>query len=303
MYWPLKTPAVAESAIPILNSYYLKACPTPSDPTMVWGTDVEIEKLNGYLRAKHADSPVLISGAHVLLRAVAEALVRYPQFNRRVLGKRLYRFRDVNILMPLRKRRQGEAGVFLLRNADSYSISEIAQQVLQHNRNAARGEHVHDRQTQIFRRIPRWIAGPLLRLQLWSTNHFNHPVDDLNEQLCAAPVLVNYLSFNGAAPMRSFKPSRFPSECWTLSVTMGPGENRPVADGNRVVVKPVSTLFVRADHRIVDAYELGKFVGTLQTLLSDPWLLDSAAAPRKEKATFPAIAGRLADGQFCRWPR
>ena len=303
MYWPLQTPAVAESEIPILNSYYLKACPTPSDPTMLWGTEVDTGRLNNYLQQKNANSSVLISGAHVLLRAVAESLLRYPKFNCRVLGQRLYRFRDINVLMPLQNRRTGEADVFLLKSADSRSVSEIAREVWQHSRNAARGEHAYDGQTRLFRRIPRWLSRWLLRLHLWTTNHLNRPINALNEQLRSAPVLVNYLSYNGAAPMRSFKPSRFPSDCWTLSVTMGPSERRPVADGDDVIIRSVASLFVRADHRIVDAYELGKFVDTLRSLLSDPWQMEQETGSPEEAAGSSLFTRQVVHGLYCPLPR
>lgn len=51
---------------------------------------------------------------------------------------------------------------------------------------------------------------------------------------------------------------------------MGAIEPRPVAVGEEVVVRPVAPIFVRADHRIVDAHEIGAFAETLRTLLAEP---------------------------------
>lgn len=110
--------------------------------------------------------------------------------------------------------------------------------------------------------------------------------------------------------MRSFKPSRFPSDCWTLNVTMGPTERRPVAIGENVVIRPVAPLFVRADHRVVDAYDLGKFVATLRTLLSDPRQMDGAT-PATDPATTRRVAVELdsnghpakSDRPYCLIPR
>lgn len=300
---PLLTPAVPKSEIPILNSYYLNVCPASSDPTMVWGTEVDTNCLTDYLRQRNAVSPVLMTGAHVLLKAVAEALVRHPQFNSRVLGRRLYRFKDVNLMMPLQNRLRDEADVLLINKADSFSVQEIASQVWKQSRNAARGEVLHHKQAKIYRRIPGWLLGWMLRLQLWITNHLNLPVNSINEQLRAAPVLVNYLAYHGAAPMSSFKPSCIPSDCWTLNVTMGSSEPRPVADGNRVAVSSVASLFVRADHRVVDAYELGKFVTELRTLLSDPWKMEAEIKWSKKEDAYVSDLYQTADGQYCPLPR
>jgi len=277
MDWPLKTPAVSESEIPILNSYYLKASPTPSDPTIVWGTDVEVTGLRDFLRTVNDGNGLLVTGAHVLLKAVGQALVQHPRFNRRVLGRRLYEFRDVNILMPLQNRRTGEAEVVLLRRVDTLSLSEIARRVWEHHRSTSRRDRPHDFQVALRRRLPRRLVPWLLRLLVRFTNRFHRPITRLNEQLVAAPVLVNDFSHQ-TAPMRSYKPSRFPTDSWTLTVTLGPGEDRPVVVDGRIRIRRVAPLFVRADHRLVDAHELGQFVETLRKFLADPLSLESLPA-------------------------
>ena len=60
MYQPLHTRPVPESEIPILNSYYLKACPTPSDPTMVWGTEGETTMMRDYRQRMNDVSALLV---------------------------------------------------------------------------------------------------------------------------------------------------------------------------------------------------------------------------------------------------
>lgn len=270
----LMTPAIADAEIPILNLYYLHACRTPSDPTIVWGTDVETDRLTEYVSGANRGSHVLISPAHVLIKAVGRALVLHPEFNRRILGRRLYRFRDVNVLMPFQRPGGNGAGLCLFNNVDTSSLSSIATHLWKRTRETPRDGSPHGQAERTFRLLPRWLAGPLFRLQVWIANRWNRPVDDLNEPLRASPVLVNYLGFNGAPPMRSFNPSRFPTESFTLSVTMGPAELRPLVQDGRVVARRVAPLFVRADHRLVDAYDLGKFVSTLRNLLNDPTQLD-----------------------------
>lgn len=289
--WPLMTPPVPALEIPIFNAYYLDLCRTPCDPTMVWGTEVETSALEEYLQQVNRHSPILISASHVLLQAVGRALALHPQFNRRVLRRRVYEFTNVNVLMALRKRRGNEADVFLLRNADTLSLVDIAQEVWRHNRQAARGRFAYERQERLFRRLPRPLARWLLRVQSWTTDNLNLPARSINERLRCAPVLVNYLAFRGAPPMRAFKPSRFPSDSCTLNIAMGPTERKPVALGRAVEVRAVAPLFVRADHRIVDAQDLGRFVTTLSELLRAPHRMDSDARPANAVAIGPATRG------------
>ncbi len=293
MTHPLITPAVADSEILILNLYYLHACPTPSDPTMAWGSEVEMSGLTDYVSRANRRSRVVISPAHVLVKAVGRALQRHPRFNRRVLGRRLYRFRNVNVLMPFQKRHAAGADLCLFKNVCDSSLSDIAEQLWRRNRETAHSDSKYHVQERLFRRLPRRLAGALFRLQVWLSNHWNRPVDSLNEQLRSAAVLVNYLGFKGAPPLRTFHPSRFPSESFALNITMGPGEYRSVVDVGNVVARRVASLFIRADHRIVDAYDLGKFVSTLRSLLEDPERIDSksdgvpAAKDAAERTTLP----------------
>lgn len=269
MDWPLKTPPVSENEIPLLNTYYLKACPTPSDPTIVWGTDVDVTARREFLRKVNAASPVLVTGAHLLLKAVAQALVQHPRFNRRVVRRRIYEFREINILMPLQNRSSGEPEVFLLKGVDRLSLLDISRQVWEHHRNTTSHNRAHDFQAGLYHRIPQPLVPWLLRLLLRFTNRFHRPITRLNEQLVSAAVLVNDFS-HLQAPMRSYKPSRFPTEGWTLTITMGRAEERPVVENGQIRIRQIAPLFVRSDHRLVDAHELGQFVETLRKLLADP---------------------------------
>ncbi|MGD9857086.1 MAG: 2-oxo acid dehydrogenase subunit E2 [Planctomycetaceae bacterium] len=274
--WPLKTPAVSESEIPILNSYYLKACPTPSDPTIVWGTEFDVTPRRAFLQSVNADSRVLVTGAHLLLKAVAQSLVHHPRLNRRVVRRRLYEFQHINILMPLQNRHSGEAEVILLKGVDRLSLAEISRQVWEHHRNTTARHRAHDFQKALFRRLPRPLVSSLLRFLLRFTNRFHRPITRLNQQLVGAAVLVNDFS-HLRAPMRSYKPSRFPTDSWTLTITLGPAEDRPVVVDGQIRIRQMAPLFVRSDHRLVDGHELGQFVQTLRTILADPASLESNA--------------------------
>jgi hypothetical protein len=92
-------------------------------------------------------------------------------------------------------------------------------------------------------------------------------------------VYVNSLDFRGAPPMTSYKPSRFPSEIQLSTITQGPVREQVVAVDGQPRVRRMAPLFIRADHRAVDAYELGEFVATLSRYFAEPWLMDAAPPP------------------------
>jgi hypothetical protein len=271
MQWPLVSKPVPRAQVPFYNLHYLHGCRRPADPTIVWGTDVSVQPLAEYVRDRNTTSSTIISMAHVLVQAVGRALKQYPALNRRIVGKRIYDFRDVNVRMMTYDRRCGEVEVLLLRNVDTMPLERIARILWKHQQRAADGRTMdHVDKSWLRRAFPGPLLGLVLRTYLWLDNHFHLPKVGRIDRIACSPVLVNYLAFSGAPPMRTYKPSSFPHESSTLSVTMGRAEYRPVVRDGAVVADQVAPLFVRADHRIANAYVLGQFTEKLRELLANP---------------------------------
>jgi hypothetical protein len=263
MPWPLKPRPVPDEQISAWTSYYLAACEVPCDPTLVWGTDFPVAALDQFLRNRNQSGNIILSPAHALVRAVGCCLAAHPEFNRRVLARRLYEFRGVHAVVPIHQGARGPE-VCGIENIHAKSLEEIAAEILEHARRLAQNQSSYQADTRLFRRLPRFLRRFALRTLLRKVNHWRLPVGPLTRRIQSAAVLVNYLGHRGLPPMRSFKPSRFPLDSCTLSVTMGPTDPQSAA----------APLFVRADHRIVDAYQLGRFVADLRTLLMEPERLD-----------------------------
>jgi hypothetical protein len=275
---PLVDPPMPDERVPLWNYYYLNTCPPPRDPTIVWGTDVECAGLQEYLRHVNRTCDVLVTPAHVLIAATARALKAHPQFNRRVLRRRIYQYRDVNIVMPFQKRGTGDLDVTLFEKPDAKGLCEIAGDAWRSARAAARGESATAEPA--YMRFPRRVQALLQPLHVWLVNNVNLSLRETNKRQRAASAMVNYFGHNGAAPLRSYKPSRLPYDGISVTVTMGLIEPRPVAANGDVVVRPVAPLFIRADHRLVDAYEVGAFAETLRQLIADPAQFDAAGESR-----------------------
>lgn len=271
MQWPLASKPIPAREIPFYNLHYLYGCRRPADPTIIWGTDVLAQPLLDYVAERNKTGRTIISVAHVLVQAVGRALRRHCELNRRIVGRRIYDFRDVNVRMMTYDRRCGEVEVLLLRHVDTLSLERIARLLWKHQQQAARDQSM-DRadKTWLRRMFPGPLLGLVIRTYLWMDNHFPLPKVDRIDRIACSPVLVNYLAFTGAPPMRMYKPSSYPHESSTLSVTMGRAEHRPVVRNGSVVVEQVAPLFVRADHRIANAYLLGQFTETLRGLLGCP---------------------------------
>jgi hypothetical protein len=168
--------------------------------------------------------------------------------------------------MPFRPKSGLE--VMFFANVDKKSISDIAAEAWR-NAHSAAGDH-DGVPLPVYMRFPKRLQGWLQPFHVWLVNQVNLNARGSNNRQRAASTMVNYFGHRGMAPLRSFKPSRLPYESVSLTVTMGAIEQRSVAVRGEVVIRPIAPVYVRADHRIVDAHQIGAFAETLRKLLGDP---------------------------------
>ena len=279
MKWPLHDRPIPGRRIPLYNRFYLHA-PRAShvDPVMVWGTEIDADALTSFLRERNRGGRVLLTTAHALIRATALALAQFPEMNVRVVGRRVYGFRGVNIRMGFYHRGNREIDLLVVREADAKSLEQIGQEVWQRLLQAGRGTGPRDRDLARLRRVPDLWLRQLLRIYGFLDRHFHLPSVGRLDELRGGGAMVNDLSFAGAPPMRSYKPTRFPDQADSLNLTLGPIESKVVARGDQFASIGVMPLFLRADHRLVDAYQAGRFLAAVRDLLNHPERLDGPAA-------------------------
>ena len=279
MEWTLKDSPVPPHAIPPMNALYLYGCRQASNPRMEWETDVDFAGIQELL-AKHnaRDGVAYLSAVHFLIRAVGVALKKHPEFNRRILRKKVYEYKNANVLLGMQHPVEKRAELMLLKNVDKRSCEEIAGEIWQVYSSAIRGEFRYEADGRRMQRTPAFLHAPLVRFFLHALNNWNLPATPYTERQRSSPVLVNYLSFPDAPPLNGYRASHLPADSYTLNVTLGAPQDRPaVNDRGEVVVKRLAHLFVQADHRLVDAIQLGMFVRTLRDLLQNPSQLQEAA--------------------------
>src|SRR5687768_1504667 len=98
MKGPLHAQPVARDQTPLSTLYYLHSSYSHhNDPTIVWGTDVEVDELQAYLRSRNQSAEMVVRPVHVLLQAISRAVAKHPEFNCRVIGRRVYPFRAINL--------------------------------------------------------------------------------------------------------------------------------------------------------------------------------------------------------------
>ncbi|MEE2827080.1 MAG: 2-oxo acid dehydrogenase subunit E2, partial [Planctomycetota bacterium] len=103
MKWPLLPKPERTSDTPFFNLLYLHAAGQGGpDPTIVWVSEVAWDPMQEYLKSANRSAPVMLGTSHLLVQAVGHALALHPEFNRRVVGRRVYPFKEVNVCLATR---------------------------------------------------------------------------------------------------------------------------------------------------------------------------------------------------------
>lgn len=275
MKWPLQKQPVPYDKVPMYNRYYLHA-PKAShaDPVIVMGTEFEADALLAFLRERNRDGQVLLTTSHALIRASALALAKFPQMNVRLVGRRVYPFRNISIRTAFFHRGNGEIDIMLVPSANEKNLAQIGQEVWKRLVEAGRRAGGRDRELARMRRLPGYVFRPFLRFYGFLDRTFIIPTVSRLDELRGGSMMVNDLSGSGAPPLKMYKPSRFPDSSDSLNLTLGPAETKVIERDGRFVTVKVMPLFLRGDHRLTDAYEMGRFLSLVRDLMQTPQRLD-----------------------------
>lgn len=271
MKWPVSRRPVPDRDLPLYDRFYLYASKANQvDPVFVWGTDFEADALLAFLKERNRSAPRLVTPAHALIRATAMAFAQFPKLNARVVGRNVHMLHEVAVRIAFFHRSSAEIDLLVVREEFLGSLDAVARNVGEQMLEAARGTRPRDRDLARLRRLPSFVARRVFRLFGLLDRHFVLPMMGRLDSTRLGCVTVNDLSFAGAPPLRGYKPSRFPNENDTFNLTLGAPEKRVVERDGQFRSVTVIPLFVRADHRVVDAYHLGKFAGHVRELLTNP---------------------------------
>ncbi len=271
----------------IFNQLYLASCGPLADPTLVWGSFIDMEPIEAFLENLRRSAPLIPSTPHILLRAVVAAIACHPHFNRRVVRRKVREIDGINVLMPLLRSSTGHVSMMYLRHAERMGLHEICQRLWMALRNGQSTDVPSACRDLPGNRWLGWLEG-LRRywhirsapIFFYLANRLRYPNLGGDGGFQQGSALVNYFAFPGGPPMHYFKPSSLPVNAPPVYVALGPTMPHVVVRDQVPTVGRVALLVVKADHRIVDAPRLAAFVATLRHFLQKPGeLVDGATCP------------------------
>jgi pyruvate/2-oxoglutarate dehydrogenase complex dihydrolipoamide acyltransferase (E2) component len=252
---------------------------TPDNATIYGALEIDVGKLDAYLRERSEQHGVKCTMTHAVSRALAMLLRRHPECNVLVRGRRIWLRRDVDVFhqvaVPSKTGGQANLSGAVVRCADTKKVHEIAQELRQ------RAEAVRtDRDPELGRTqgLFRLLPGALLRTLLgllglvtyrWNLRVPGSPRDAFGSAMVTS---VGMLGIRLAyAPLVTF--SRCP-----IVVLIGQVEDRAVVREGQIVIRPMCTVTATLDHRVLDGVQAGTLASEMQRLLEQPELLDKEPA-------------------------
>lgn len=280
----------------LMKCVYLSDRRAHRDPTIVWGTQVPAQPLVEFASTESRRLNVFLSPAHVLVAAVSRSIAEHPRMNRKVIGRRVYDYRHINVIVPQLNTQDDQVEGVFIPETEHKTLADIARFLLTASRERAL-------QTTSNRRreaeLPAWRlrlkqflnsarlhwVRAMMPVGLAVVNQFRRPAMAWSQDFNAVSAMVNLISYpGGAPPMLTYKPSSLPMNAALINVTMGGPEWRAVVVDGQVVAQRVAPLFVRVDHRICHAHELAAFLGTLCAYLAEPHRLQGEPVVETSRA-------------------
>lgn len=280
----------------LMKCVYLSDRRAHRDPTIVWGTQVPAQPLVEFASTESRRLNVFLSPAHVLVAAVSRSIAEHPRMNRKVIGRRVYDYRHINVIVPQLNTQDDQVEGVFIPETERKTLADIGRHLLTASRERALQTAANRRREA---ELPAWRlrlkqflnsarlnwVRTMMPVGLAVVNQFRRPAMAWSQDFNAISAMVNLLSYpGGAPPMLTYKPSSLPMNAALINVTMGGPEWRAVVLDGQVVAQRVAPLFVRVDHRICHAHELAAFLGTLCAYLAEPRRLQGEPAVEASRA-------------------
>lgn len=268
----------------------------PDDPQIYGLLEIDATELVELTRtAKSAG--IDVTPTHFVGRAVAHALADVPGLNVRLRLHRIVPRTGVSLFFITSLRGGRDLGGVRVDDAECRSVVEVADALFEGAERQRRGDDDPTRRgKRVGELLPRSILRPALRMAAFAAGELGLRIPLLGFE--PEPFGSAMISSLGALGLpRALVPLAW---LYRVPLIVAPGtiEDRPVAVGKRVEVRPVLPISVTIDHRYVDGAELSGAWRALRTYLENPGQFEPALvatlAARAAGRSAPHLASPVA---------
>jgi pyruvate dehydrogenase E2 component (dihydrolipoamide acetyltransferase) len=241
----------------------------PDDPSVYAILDIPMGEALAYMERVRAEHGVHVTPTHLVAKALALAMRRYPQLNGIVARGRIMLRDTVDMFIQVATEGGTDLAGIKISRVDERSVIDIARETDERVRRLReRRDQQVQRTKQLLDRIPLPLLGPLMRT-------ISYLIYDLDLDLTrfgivkdefGSGMISNIGTFGVSTALAPLVPfSRTP-----VVLLLGQVEDRVVADDGRPVVRPMMSIGVTFDHRFMDGFQAGKMLQVFRGYLEDP---------------------------------
>ena len=244
----------------------------PDDPQIFGDLEIDATALLEFMHDARQHAGVHLTPTHVVGRAVAHAMGRFPGSNAHIAFDRLIRHDTIEIFFVVQPEESRELSGVKVEHADEKTAVEIARELGRRVRDIRGGEDELDAAKSLLDLVPT----PVFRAALKVISFF---ASDLGADLAALGVpahtfgsaLVTSVGMFGIrhayAPLSSFY--RVPACVLVNEIT-----KKAVVVDDEIVIRPIMTLSATLDHRVIDGLQAANLMSAVEEYCQSPWDFD-----------------------------
>jgi len=241
----------------------------PDDPSVYAILDIPMARSLAFMESVRAKHGVHVTPTHLVAKALALAMRRYPQLNGIVARGRIVLRDTVDMFIQVATEGGTDLAGIKISRVDERSVIDIARETDERVRRLReRRDQQVQRTKQLLDRIPLPLLGPLMRTIAYliydldlDLSRFGIVKDEFGSAMISN--VGNFGITSATAPLVPF--ARTP-----VVLLLGEVGERVVAEQGRAVVRSMITIGVTFDHRFMDGYHGGKMLQIFRGYLEDP---------------------------------
>lgn len=257
----------------------LAAWPHSADPQVYARLEVDMGGALAFAEEESERTGIRIAPLHLVTRAVALALKKYPDANALVRCGRVYARKRVHVFCQVAiPGRQADLSGAILRDVDGKGPAEIAREISDKARQIRRGvDPDYEAARRILDRSPTLVYRMILK-----TVEFLCYTLNLNVRLLGIPpdpfggAMITSV---GSLGMREAFAPLVPRTRVPLIVSVGKLEDRPAVRDGQLAIRPTCTLCATFDHRVMDGLLSAKLAKFVTAYLTDPGKYEREQSP------------------------
>lgn len=246
----------------------------PNDPTVYGSLPMDFTQAQIFLDQINRASDVKISATHLVAKATALMLAKFPDLNGIVRWNSIYLRKTVDIFLQVAIGKDSpdeklDLSGAKIENCDQKSLLEIARE-LKEKANLIRSQRdPHIQKTvNLFNKIPQWLLSWVVRLGSFLVYNFDLHLPQLG--LMADSFGSAMVTSVGMLKMPAAFAPLVPASRVPLIICVGQVTDQPVVVDGQVVVRPMLDLTVTFDHRFIDGLMGSRMVHYFRQLFEDP---------------------------------